>query len=155
MTRYAALIALVLMPSISLAQEAQKPATPPPSTYDKIWGAFTNWYDDKENPVIQRVVFSGRFQHDFAIVEADQGDHQESNIRRLRFGPRITMFRHFLVHSEVEVNPQEREPFYVRITDAYVAWQKHPKAVVTIGKQSLPFTQEGATSSRDLITIDR
>ena len=64
-----------------------------PSTYDKIWANFTNWYDDKENPVVQRVLFTGRFQHDFAIVDADQGDTEESNIRRVRFGPRITLFR--------------------------------------------------------------
>lgn len=148
----ALLIVLALLPSAAAGQGAEQKQ---PSTYDKVWGKFTNWYDNKENPVVQRVVFSGRFQHDFAIVEADQGDHKESNIRRVRFGPRITLFRDFLVHTEVEVNPQEREPFYLRITDAYVAWQKNPKAVVTVGKQSLPFTQEGATSSRDLITIDR
>jgi phosphate-selective porin OprO/OprP len=43
----------------------------------------------------------------------------------------------------------------MRMTDAYVAWQKHPKAIVMIGKQSVPFTQEGATSSKELVTIDR
>ena len=155
MKRCAIALAFVMMPVMAWAQGEQKPAPPPPSTYDKIWGKFTNWYDNKENPVVQRVLFSGRFQHDLAIVEADQGDHKESNIRRVRFGPRITLFRDYLVHAEVEVNPQEREPFYLRITDAYVAWQKNPKAVVTVGKQSLPFTQEGATSSRELITIDR
>ena len=148
----ALLIALAMLPSAAAAQSTEQQ---PPSTYDKIWGAFTNWYDDKENPVVQRIVFSGRLQHDLTIVDADQGEHQESNIRRLRFGPRITLFRDYLVHAEVEVNPQEHDPFYMRITDAYVAWQKHPKAVITVGKQSLPFTQEGATSSRELITIDR
>ena len=155
MKRCAIALAFVVMPVLAWAQGEQKPAPPPPSTYDKIWTNFTDWYNDKENPVVQRVLFTGRFQHDFAIVEADQGDHEESNIRRVRFGPRITLFRDFLVHAEVEVNPQEREPFYLRMTDAYVAWQKHPKAVVMIGKQSVPFTQEGATSSRELITIDR
>jgi phosphate-selective porin OprO/OprP len=59
------------------------------------------------------------------------------------------------VHAELEVNPQERNPFYMRFTDAYVAWQKHPASVITVGKQSVPFTQEGATSSKELITIDR
>jgi phosphate-selective porin OprO/OprP len=152
-----ALIAAILLLRVppAAAQGDQKPPAKPPSTYDKIWANLTEWYSDKENPVVQRVLFSGRFQHDLAIVEADQGDHRESNIRRVRFGPRITLFRDFLLHTEVEVNPQEREPFYLRLTDAYVAWQKHPKAVVTVGKQSLPFTQEGATSSRELITIDR
>lgn len=152
----AALLAVLSWAPAASAQSAtQKPAEKEPSTYDRIWTKFTNWYDDKDNPVVQRVVFTGRFQHDFAIVEADQGDHRESNIRRVRFGPRITLFRDYLLHTEVEVNPQEREPFYMRITDAYVSWQKHPKAIVTVGKQSVPFTQEGATSSRELITIDR
>lgn len=134
---------------------AQSPDQQQPSTYDKIWGQLTNWYDNKDNPVVQRVVFSGRFQHDLAMVEADQGDWRESNVRRVRFGPRITMFRDYLVHAEVEVNPQERNPFYMRLTDAYVMWQRYPKVNVQIGKQAVQFTQEGATSSRELITIDR
>lgn len=158
MKRYvvAAILALGSFPPTASAQSAtQKPPEKQPSTYDKIWTNFTDWYNDKENPVVQRVLFTGRFQHDFAIVESDQGDHDESNIRRVRFGPRITMFRDYLVHAEIEINPQERNPIYLRLTDAYVSWQKHPKAIVTVGKQSVPFTQEGATSSRELITIDR
>jgi phosphate-selective porin OprO and OprP len=154
--RFAIAAAILLLSAApAMAQADQKPPATQPSTYDTIWTNLTNWYDNKENPAVQRVLFTGRFQHDLAIVEADEGDHRESNIRRVRFGPRITMFRDFLVHVEVEVNPQEREPFYLRLTDAYVAWQKHPKAVVMVGKQSVPFTQEGATSSRELITIDR
>lgn len=152
----AALVALAWLRSPVWAQASDpKPAPKPPSTYDKIWTNVTDWYDDKSHPIVQRVLFTGRAQHDFAMVGADQGDHDESNVRRLRFGPRITMFRNYLVHAEIEVNPQERDPFYVRFTDAYVTWQKHPKAVITVGKQSLPFTQEGATSSKELITVDR
>jgi phosphate-selective porin OprO/OprP len=147
----AALLVLTSLPSSAQSSTEQKQ----PSTYDRIWTRLTNWYDDKENPVVQRVLFTGRFHHDLAMVEADQGDWRESNIRRVRFGTRVTMFRDFLAHAEVEVNPQEREPFYLRMTDAYIAWQKNPKSVVMVGKQSIPFTQEGATSSRELVTIDR
>jgi phosphate-selective porin OprO/OprP len=136
----------------STAQPADKKA---PSIYDKIWGHFTNWYDNKENPVVQRVVFTGRYHHDFVLVRADQSDTDESNVRRMRFGPRITFLRNFLLHTEVEVNPQERNPFYVRLTDAYVQWTKNAALVITVGKHSVPFTQEGATSSRELLTIDR
>jgi len=146
---------LLLCAVVASAQGDQKPAPKPPSTYDKIWTTFTDWYNDKENPVVQRILFTGRFQEDYASVEADQGSHSEWNVRRLRLGPRITFFRDYLFHTEVELNPQEHDPFYVRMTDLYVAWQKHPKAVVTVGKQSVPFTQEGATSSKELVTIDR
>jgi phosphate-selective porin OprO and OprP len=137
----------------------QSPAAPaakqPPSRYDKIWAKFTNIYVDDTNPIVERVLFTGRFQHDFATIRADQGDHDESNIRRVRLGPRITFLRKFLFHAEVELNPQERNPFYVRFTDLYVQWNKSSKLALTVGKQSIPFTQEGATSSRELITIDR
>lgn len=151
--RWAAAVTLLALTSLPVSAQNADPK--PPSTYDRVWSKLTDWYNDKSNPVVQRVLFTGRFQHDLAMVEADQGDWRESNIRRVRFGTRITMFQNYLVHAEMEVNPQERNPFYMRITDAYVAWQKNPRSVVMVGKQSIPFTQEGATSSRELMTIDR
>lgn len=147
---------LVFVSAPASAQSTAPPAEKQgPSIYDKIWGRFTNWYDSKENPVVQRVVFTGRYHHDFAAVRADQGDTDEWNVRRMRLGPRITFLRNFLFHTEVEVNPQEHDPFYTRLTDAYVQWSISPALVITVGKHSVPFTQEGATSSRELLTIDR
>jgi phosphate-selective porin OprO/OprP len=43
----------------------------------------------------------------------------------------------------------------VRFTDLYGQWTHNPRLVVTVGKHAAPFTLEGATSSRELITIDR
>jgi phosphate-selective porin OprO and OprP len=65
------------------------------------------------------------------------------------------LFRTFTFHSEVELDPQRHDPFYVRFTDFYVQWTKNSQVVLTVGKQSAPFTLDGATSSRDLLTIDR
>src|SRR5687767_11111831 len=87
------LLAVMVLASVvpAWAQGTAQPADKKePSIYDKIWGRFTNWYDNKENPVVQRVIFTGRFHHDFALVRADHGDADESNVRRMRFGPRIT-----------------------------------------------------------------
>lgn len=115
----------------------------------------TQWYSSETNPVVQQVLFTGRFQHDFAVLEADQGDLTESNVRRLRLGPRVTLFRKLTLHAEVELNPQERDPLYVRLTDAYAQWAHSGRLVVTAGKQGVPFTVDGATSSKELLTIDR
>jgi phosphate-selective porin OprO/OprP len=41
------------------------------------------------------------------------------------------------------------------LTDAYVQWSRSPKFVVTGGKQGMPFTMDGSTSSKELLTIDR
>jgi phosphate-selective porin OprO and OprP len=135
--------------------QASSGAKQGPSTYDKIWAQFTQWYKNDANPVVQQVVFSGRYQHDFAAIDADQGDHDEWNVRRMRLGPRVTLFRTFTLHAEVEVNPQERDPFYMRFTDAYLQWNKSSRFVMTFGKQGAPFTIDGATSSKELLTIDR
>ena len=125
------------------------------SPYDTIWQRFTEWYVDDSNPVVQKVLFSGRFQHEFAAIDADEGRHDEWNTRRLRLGPRVTLFRTFTLHGEVELNPQEADPLYVRFTDLYLQWSRSGRLAVTLGKQSVPFTMDGATSSKELLAIDR
>lgn len=132
------------------SQEAKKPE----SAYDRIW-KFTELYKDDSNPVVQAVLFTGRFQLDHASLDADQGDVGEWNVRRLRLGPRITFFHTLTLHAEVELNPQERDPLYQRLTDAYVQWSPNRRFVTTVGKQSAPFTIDGATSSKELLAIDR
>jgi phosphate-selective porin OprO and OprP len=156
MTRkYLALAVMLLLARTAtgqtpVASDAQKPE----SIYDRIW-KFSQVYENPKNPIVQRVLFTGRFHQDFAILDADQGDHEEANLRRLRLGPRVTLFRKLLLHAEVELNPQERDPTYVRFTDFYGQWTHNPQTVITVGKQAVPFTLEGATSSRELLTIDR
>ena len=125
------------------------------SVYDKIWQELTTIYDNPSNPVVQRILFSGRFQHDFAAIGADQGDHDEWNTRRLRVGPRMTLFRTFTLHVEAELNPQEIDPLYMRLTDAYLQWSRNPRLVLTAGKHSIPYTMDGTTSSKELIAVDR
>ena len=125
-----------------------------PSTYDKIW-KFAEWYSDESNPIVQKVLFSGRYQHEFAAIDSEAGNLDEWNVRRMRLGPRITLFRTVTLHSEVELNPQERDPLYMRFTDFYVQWARNARFAVTVGKQGVPFTMDGATSSKELIAIDR
>ena len=150
---------MLTLPAGASAQTSAGAKAPPaakaPTAYDTIWGHFTELYADDTNNVIQRVALSGRFHYDFADIDSEQGDHSEWNVRRLRIGPRITLFRKVTVHAELELDPQRHDPFYVRFTDMYVQWTRNPRLALTVGKQSAPFTGDGATSSRDLITIDR
>jgi phosphate-selective porin OprO/OprP len=153
-------VALLLLSAQPASAQAPAVAQPPAggdtrSIYDKVWQQFTTIYDDASNPVVQRVLFTGRFQHEFAVIGADQGDHDEWNTRRLRLGPRVTLLRNFTLHVEAELNPQEMDPLYMRLTDAYLQWTPGARLVLTAGKHSIPYTMDGATSSKDLITIDR
>jgi phosphate-selective porin OprO/OprP len=124
------------------------------STYDKIW-KFNQLYNNEENPFVQNVLFTGRFQHEYAVIDADQGTHREWNVRRLRLGLKSKLFRDFILHGEVELNPQEADPIYVRFTDLYFQWRGSDRLAVTLGKHGVPFTIDGATSSKELLAIDR
>jgi phosphate-selective porin OprO and OprP len=137
-------------PAVQRPTETQ----PAPSAYDKIW-KFAEWYEDDSNPVVQRVLFSGRYQHEYASIDADEGDLGEWNVRRMRLGPRMTLFRTFTLHGEIELNPQEHDPLYVRLTDMYLQWSRSGQFALTVGKQGVPFTIDGATSSKELLAIDR
>jgi phosphate-selective porin OprO/OprP len=133
--------------------EAEADVASDPSIYDKIW-RFAKWYENEENNVIQSFLFTGRFQLDYATIDADQGSYEEWNVRRFRLGAKATLFHDFKIHGEVDLNPQEGES-YQRITDAYVAWTRYKNYEVTVGKQSAGFTLDGQTSSKKLLTIDR
>ena len=124
------------------------------STYDDIW-KFAEWYHNDQNETVQSVLFSGRFQYEFAAVDADQGTHHEWNVRRMRLGVKSELFHQFTMHVEAGFNPQERAPFYKRLTDAYVEWEASDLFAVTVGKQGVPFTVDGSTSSKELLAIDR
>jgi phosphate-selective porin OprO/OprP len=152
------LACLVALPLHARAQEKAPADTPPPheepSPYDKLW-RLARLYESDANPVIQSIVFSGQYQHDFVALDADQGDHHEWNVRRLRLGPRIRFLRRLQFEAEAELNPQEADPLYLRLTNFFVQWRAGERVVLTVGKQGASFTIDGSTSSKELIAIDR
>ena len=105
--------------------------------------------------MLQSLLASGRFQFEYAALDADEGTHDEWNIRRLRLGARSKLFRTFTLHAEAEFNPQEADPVYSRLTDVYLQWSRDGRFALTVGKHSAPFTMDGATSSKELLAIDR
>ena len=125
-----------------------------PTPLDRLWDAAT-LHQDEQNPLVQRVRFTGRFHLDHVRVEADQGEVEEWNVRRLRLGARLGILGDVTVHAEADLNPQERDPTYVRMTNLSLGWSRDPALVVVAGKQSAHFTLEASTSSKELLTIDR
>jgi phosphate-selective porin OprO/OprP len=68
---------------------------------------------------------------------------------------RTDWFDQVRVHIEADFNPQERDPSYSRLTDTYIEWTPSSAFALTVGKQGVPFTMDGSTSSKELLTIDR
>ena len=74
--------------------------------------------------MIQSVLFGGRFQYEYATVNDADLRHDEWNVRRMRLGVRSELFQEFTLHAEAEFNPQETDPFYMRLTDFYLEWSR-------------------------------
>jgi phosphate-selective porin OprO/OprP len=142
------------LPMRAIATSADESIEERPSIYETIW-KHVELYENEDNPVIQSLLFTGRFQLDYALVDSVEGDHDEWNIRRFRVGAKANLFKSFVFHWEVELNPQERDPLYVRITDMYLDWSRSDQFHATLGKQAAPFTMDGSTSSKELIAVDR
>ena len=124
------------------------------SGYDRLW-AKTVLYEGDDEAVFQSFQLSGRLQLDLAYVDNGSDDHGEFNVRRFRFGFKTVFLEDFTLHIEGEFNPQEADPFYVRLTDTYLTWAPGRAIKLTVGKQSAGFTLDGMTSSKSLLTIDR
>jgi phosphate-selective porin OprO/OprP len=123
-------------------------------TMDSIW-RFAEWYDSPDSFGVQNVSFSGRFQYEYATVDGDHASHTEWNVRRMRLGVKTEFLEQLTFHAEAEFNPQETDPFYMRLTDFYLEWSPDERFALTFGKQGVPFTIDGSTSSKELLTIDR
>lgn len=139
---------------LSVVRSDALPAQAGESTYDKLW-QLAELYASETNPVVQGLDLSGRFQHEHARVWEDDRTYDEWNVRRARLGVNLDFFREFTLHIEAGFNPQETDPFYLRLTDAFLQWSPTSRAAVKVGKQGVPFTMDGSTSSKELLTIDR
>lgn len=112
-------------------------------------------YSDKENPFIQKFAFTGRLQADSAFFYGGDEDFEELLWRRFRAGFKATVFKDFTVHAEADLDLNNHNPLYNKLTDAYVAWSRSKELTITVGKSSAGFTGDGATSSKELIRMER
>ena len=129
------------------------------SAYDRIW-SYATLYQNDENPVIQKLVFTGRAQADAAFFDSNQGDYDRLAWRRLRLGLKTTLFDDFTFHVEADINANDLDfddldDAYGRLTDFYIGWSRDDSFTIKAGKQSAPFTLDGATSSKKLLALER
>ncbi len=97
--------------------------------------------------------FSGLLHADAVLVESDEGDYEDGDWRRFRFGGKgkINGFSYKL-EGDFNLNDGAK---YKQLTDANVSWQLNDQTKIKLLKQSAGFTQDGATSSNKLKTLER
>jgi phosphate-selective porin OprO/OprP len=112
-------------------------------------------YKNEDYLPFQKFALTGRLQADAAFFEADQGDYDSLEWRRFRYGFKSQHFDHFTLHAEADLDLVDSDPLYNKLTDTYIGWSKSDALGIKIGKQSAPFTLDGATSSKSLIRMER
>lgn len=123
------------------------------SIFDRIWGLAT-LYKNEDNTVLQEISFTGRYQGQYYWVDGDTGKDDGWENRRLWFGLKSRFARHFSIKAQVELDT-DADPIYAGLTDAYIAWNRTDEFRFTVGKIWVKYTQEGATSSIEILTFER
>ncbi len=133
--------------------------------FDKVWG-YSRLYESEDNPVFRKISFTGRFQYDLTKVDGDFAsgdsgtpdpaavDFTDGTVRRMRLGFKFELIKNIVFHTEADFDPQ-RADYYKRVTDTYIAWAPGREFKLIAGKHGIPFTLDGSTSSKRLLTIDR
>jgi len=125
------------------------------NSLEELW-SYKSLYSSKENTFIQSLVTTGRLQYDYAYFDGDEaGSLDEWAWRRARAGFKAKIFNRITVHAEMEMDFENHDPIYNRLTDANISWNANENWTITVGKQSAGFTLDGATSSKKLIAIER
>ncbi len=142
------------------AGTATAPPTPAPeapteqSAFDKIWG-LTTLYKNKDNPVIQKLAFSGRYHGQYAWLDSDEGDYDDWENRRFRLGLNAQLFQDFELKGEMFGDLNSGGDFYEGFTEVYVAWKPDDAFNLIVGKQKPRFSLDWSTSSREILTFER
>ncbi len=125
------------------------------SAYDGIWNRV-ELYDDPSHNVLQKFAFTGRLQGDYYNFDNSDGESESDfNWRRFRVGFKASVFGSLTLHSEADMNLNDPEPLYKKLTDANLAWVSPSGMKIKLGRQSAPFTLDGSTSSKKLYTLER
>lgn len=141
---------LVAAVSVASAEDRETP------TFDRIWG-YADLYDNEENRFLQRFALSGRIQPESVWFDSEQGEFSDEFLwRRFRFGFKASLLQDWVLHVEGDFDLNgDFGDMYERLTDAYVGWSPKKRHELKFLKQSVPFTLDGATSSKSLLTLQR
>ena len=148
-----ALSSVIIAPAVWAAETAE------PSVYDKIWNSV-KFVDNDDAKVLNSLAFTGRLQGDAVSFHSEDNNYDDFDWRRFRFGFKAILFNDFTLHAEMDadmndVDNDNWDAFYGRLTDTYIGWSPTKAAKVKVGKQSAGFTLDGATSSKKLIVPER
>lgn len=128
------------------------------SIFDKIWG-LTTIYKNNENPIIEELDLTGRFQIDYFNVSSSRGNNDFFEIRRFRLGEDSWWAsRHLELKAELDTNLRSfgaPEEFYYRFTDLYAVLRYDDTLNLKVGRFQSRFGYDHSMSDTQLLTFER
>ena len=143
---HSTLITALTMTSVAFASQANAS-----DSFKDAWD-LADLYENEQGDYFK---LAGRLHLDSTWNDADQGDFNDTNWRRFRFGFKGKIGE--LTGSlEADFNLNDSlSDSYNRLTDAKIAWDMNKQTQLTFLKQSAGFTMDGKTSSKKLLTPQR
>jgi phosphate-selective porin OprO/OprP len=125
-----------------------------PGVYDRIWD-YGRLYSSDDG-LFRTFDLSGRLQAEAVWFDADQGDFDDTLWRRFRFGFKSRLANDWVMQLEGDFDLNKSAgDWYNRLTDAYIGWKPGSHLDLRFLKHSAGFTLDGATSSKELLTLQR
>jgi len=121
---------------------------------EALWQHATLIRNDPGDP-LGSLALTGRLHYDYVHLDADAGEEELWAFRRFRTGFRARLYEHWELNGETEWDLNDSDPLYASLTNAYLAWHPGKEWTFRVGKQAAFFTLEGATSSNELLTMER
>lgn len=129
-----------------------------PAAAEKDWckdlWSLATLYKNKDNPIIQELVLTGRYHGQYAYLDSDDGDADGWDHRRFRLGVKMIVLHDFELKFE-EFGDLNNDDFYTGFTEAYLAYKPNDALNIILGKQKPKFSLDWSTSSREILTIER
>jgi phosphate-selective porin OprO/OprP len=148
------LAALILSPGFVLRSEEAAVAARSRLGGEPTWSK-ARLFSNPESTFIQEFALTGRAHFEYFAADSDQGRADDWEVRRLRSGFKMKFLGQWLLHAEASFDAQDPNPFYEKLTDAYLQYTASEPFVFSFGKHSVKFGLDGGTSSKTLSTIDR
>ena len=123
--------------------------------YDAFW-AGARLYENPESSGIQSLSLVGRYHGQYWTVDADLGDADGWDNRRMIFGIQSKLHADYLIDLQMHIN-DSFSPVYDGLYTASLKWKPSGKnGSVILGRLDYVYTGlERTTSSKKLVTIER
>ena len=145
----------LVITTFSVSAWSQQENEVPQSVYERIWDA-AYLYGNEDNPTIQSFSLIGRYHGQFWSVNADQGNAQDWENRRMIVGFSSKWFSNITVQAQMFLKSGSGT-HYNGLYEAFLKWSLSGSVKsVSIGRLDYLFTgYERSSSSKKINAIER